>query len=85
MLDAQRALAAVQQRYESRAQGNVCRWLAALSERIVYYGQVFDMLAQHHPEYVALAWGAFKFVFQVGWDEQGMNMRGKKKKKKKGG
>ncbi|MCJ1394412.1 hypothetical protein MMC18_007290 [Xylographa bjoerkii] len=26
---------------------------------------MFDMLAQHHPEYVSLAWGNFKFVFQV--------------------
>jgi hypothetical protein len=26
---------------------------------------VLDTLAQHHPEYVALAWGALKFVFAV--------------------
>ena len=25
-----------------------------------------DVLVQHHPEYVALAWGAMKLVFGVG-------------------
>lgn len=38
------------------------RHVVALSSRIHYYGGVFDALAQHHPEYVALAWGAIKFV-----------------------
>lgn len=38
------------------------RYLVALSSRIQYYGAVLDTLAQHHPEYVALAWGAIKFV-----------------------
>ncbi|KAF2113903.1 hypothetical protein BDV96DRAFT_600662 [Lophiotrema nucula] len=38
------------------------KWLEKLSSRIMYYGRVFDMLAQHHPEYVALAWGAIKLV-----------------------
>jgi hypothetical protein len=32
----------------------------------MYYGPVFDMLSQHHPEYVALAWGSVKFVLMVG-------------------
>lgn len=31
----------------------------------MYYGRVFDTLAQHHPEYVALAWGTIKLVFVV--------------------
>jgi hypothetical protein len=31
----------------------------------MYYGKVFDTLAQHHPEYVALAWGAVKLVLMV--------------------
>ena len=31
-----------------------------------YYSKVFDSLAQHHPEYVALAWGAFRLVLTVG-------------------
>ncbi|KAF2833902.1 hypothetical protein CC86DRAFT_312074 [Ophiobolus disseminans] len=37
-------------------------WLEKLSSRIMHYGKVFDTLAQHHPEYVALAWGAMKLV-----------------------
>ncbi|CAN9304554.1 unnamed protein product [Alternaria sp. RS040] len=36
--------------------------LERLSSRIMYYGKVMDTLAQHHPEYVALAWGAMKLV-----------------------
>jgi len=31
----------------------------------MYYGKVLDMLAQHHPEYVALAWGTVKLVLTV--------------------
>ncbi|KAF2654727.1 hypothetical protein K491DRAFT_631344, partial [Lophiostoma macrostomum CBS 122681] len=38
-------------------------WLLGLSEKIVHYGNVFDVLVQHHPEYVSLAWGTFKLVF----------------------
>lgn len=41
------------------------RWITKVTERLVYYGAVFDILSQHHPEYVALAWGAIKFVFIV--------------------
>lgn len=37
-----------------------------MSSRIMHYGQVMDMLSQHHPEYVALAWGTAKFVLMVG-------------------
>ena len=44
---------------------NVQRWLRAFSARIIYYGQVLDVLSQHHPEYVALAWGTVKFVLMV--------------------
>jgi hypothetical protein len=36
-----------------------------VSCRIMYYGKVLDVLAQHHPEYVALAWGAMKLVLMV--------------------
>ncbi|KAI4658936.1 uncharacterized protein J4E79_006696 [Alternaria viburni] len=36
--------------------------LERLSARIMYYGKIMDTLAQHHPEYVALVWGAMKFV-----------------------
>ncbi|KAI1074170.1 hypothetical protein F5B20DRAFT_466320 [Whalleya microplaca] len=39
------------------------RWLQRLSARIMHYGNVLDVLVQHHPEYVSLAWGAMKFLF----------------------
>ncbi|KAF4540190.1 Nacht domain protein [Lasiodiplodia theobromae] len=39
-------------------------WSVA-STRIVYYSNILDVLVQHHPEYVSLAWGALKFVFVV--------------------
>lgn len=43
----------------------VGKCLADISERIMNYSAVLDMLAQHHPEYVSLAWGAAKFVLIV--------------------
>ena len=43
----------------------VQKWLDKFSSYITYYGAVLDTLAQHHPEYVALAWGTIKFLFIV--------------------
>jgi hypothetical protein len=43
----------------------VAKWLSKLSSRICHYGQILDVLVQHHPEYVSLAWGAMKFLFVV--------------------
>ena len=65
MLDVQLELLDALKRYESTSESKARRWLVAFSERIAYYGQVFDVLVQHHPEYVSLAWGTFKFIFQV--------------------
>jgi hypothetical protein len=42
------------------------RWSLALSSRINYYGCIMDVLVQHHPEYVSLAWGTMKLLFVVG-------------------
>lgn len=36
-----------------------------LSQRLLYYGNIMDVLVQHHPEYVSLVWGAMKFIFGV--------------------
>ena len=53
-------------RYECRRQkGKARQWLSYFSSRLLYYGAVLDTLAQHHPEYVDLVWGAVKFVFIV--------------------
>jgi hypothetical protein len=53
--------------YEAKGQKRrtVVQWLNKLSFGIRYYSKVLDTLAQHHPEYVALAWGAVKFVIMV--------------------
>ena len=48
-----------------RKKGKARQWLSSFSSRLLYYGAVLDTLAQHHPEYVSLAWGAVKFVFIV--------------------
>ncbi|KAH7078574.1 hypothetical protein FB567DRAFT_596170 [Paraphoma chrysanthemicola] len=37
--------------------------ITSFSKRIAYYGKVLDVMVQHHPEYVALAWGTLKFMF----------------------
>ncbi|KAK6508673.1 hypothetical protein TWF506_010752 [Arthrobotrys conoides] len=52
--------------YETRAQKSekLQHYLRRLSSRIMYYGNVLDVLVQHHPEYVSLAWGTMKFLFQ---------------------
>ncbi|KAJ4983226.1 nacht domain protein [Stagonosporopsis vannaccii] len=50
--------------YERRHDNNkIGRWLSRLSSRICHYGRIFDVLVQHHPEYVSLAWGAMKLLF----------------------
>ncbi|KAI1752738.1 hypothetical protein F4782DRAFT_499913 [Xylaria castorea] len=46
----------------SRNRQGLMAWLRGLSTRVMYYGQVLDTLAQHHPEYVSLVWGVIKFV-----------------------
>ncbi|KAL9594283.1 MAG: hypothetical protein Q9219_007123, partial [cf. Caloplaca sp. 3 TL-2023] len=30
---------------------------------VFYYGNILDVLVQHHPKYVGLAWGIFEFLF----------------------
>jgi hypothetical protein len=41
------------------------RYMEQISERIHYYGNIMDVLVQHHPEYVSLAWGIMKLLFGV--------------------
>lgn len=41
------------------------RWLHSMAGKLDYYQNVMDMLVQHHPEYVALVWGAMKFLLLV--------------------
>jgi hypothetical protein len=39
--------------------------LRRFSGTLLYYGNIMDVLVQHHPEYVSLVWGAMKFLFVV--------------------
>ncbi|CAG8954559.1 hypothetical protein HYFRA_00004476 [Hymenoscyphus fraxineus] len=51
-------------KYESRHKGSKAqKWLIRISHRIRFYGNIGDVLVQQHPEYVSLAWGAFKLLF----------------------
>ena len=60
------AVRAAQERYQSEhTSSKTRRCITNLSQRICFYGNIMDILVQNHPEYVALAWGAFKFVFGV--------------------
>ena len=64
--DVQDAVLSAKQAYESHSGiSRVQKWLALFSSRVIYYSSVMDMLVQHHPEYVSLAWGTFKFLFVV--------------------
>lgn len=40
-------------------------FMKCVSYKLAHYGPVMDVICQHHPEYTALAWGAFKFLFVV--------------------
>ena len=52
--------------YEASHKNQVTKkWLGKIASRLQYYGTIMDVLVQHHPEYVALAWGAMKFLFTV--------------------
>ena len=48
-----------------KAKAKVRLWLSDLSAKILHYDNIFDVMVQHHPEYVSLAWGTFKLLFIV--------------------
>jgi hypothetical protein len=52
--------------YETkRSESKTRKCIVAFSKRVHYYGNVMDVVVQHHPEYASLAWGAMKIVFGV--------------------
>ncbi|OAL23865.1 hypothetical protein AYO22_06041 [Fonsecaea multimorphosa] len=64
ILELQEAAEKAQARYERKIESSKTRkWLARAASRVKFYGQIMDVMAQYHPEYVALAWGAMKFLF----------------------
>ncbi|KAJ3540138.1 hypothetical protein NM208_g5191 [Fusarium decemcellulare] len=38
------------------------KWLHRIVSRVHHYSNIMDVMVQHHPEYVALVWGAMKLV-----------------------
>lgn len=68
--DIQKIVVGLQTKYESRrASGKTHKWITKFSKRVAIYGDILDVLVQHHPEYVALVWGAMKFLFVVRCNE----------------
>lgn len=66
-MDVENTVEQAKREYEAKGQKRrkALKWLSKLSFGIRHYSQALDMLAQHNPEYVALAWGAIKFVLTV--------------------
>ena len=66
MEEVQSAVTDAKAHYDTGRQNNKVRiWLSKLSTRIGYYGNIMDVVVQHHPQYAALAWGAMKCSFVV--------------------
>ena len=64
--DVQEQVTKAQERYNLRSKDSKIRkWLSRFSSGVLYYGQILDVLVQHHPEYVSLAWGTTKSLFVV--------------------
>jgi hypothetical protein len=64
--DVQEEIKKAQEKYNLRSQDSrVRKWLARFSSGVLYYGRILDVLVQHHPEYVSLAWGTTKLLFVV--------------------
>lgn len=62
------AVATAKEHYECQPKSRARKYLAKFSATLTYYGTVLDVLVQHHPEYVSLAWGTTKFLFVVPTD-----------------
>lgn len=71
MSDVLAVLCESQNRYDQKVASKskkvktVGRWWRVAASRINHYSQVVDTLVSANPEYAALVWGAFKFLFQV--------------------
>ena len=64
--DVQKAVADAKSKYDTAHKNSKARtWLSKFSSRVRHYGNIMDVLVQHHPEYVSLAWGAMKLLFVV--------------------
>ncbi|KAH8761083.1 hypothetical protein F5883DRAFT_563170 [Diaporthe sp. PMI_573] len=62
--DVQSAIEDCSARYEARKpDSKALKWLRQLSEKMIFYEGVVDVLIQQHPEAVSLIWGGMKFFF----------------------
>ncbi|MCJ1268458.1 hypothetical protein MMC22_008346 [Lobaria immixta] len=62
--DVQRAVIDAKSRYDTKSSDQKATiWLSKFSSRVRFYSNIMDVLVQHHPEYVSLAWGDMKFLF----------------------
>ena len=59
------ALAAKTHYQAKRAGSRIRECITAFAARVCHYGNIMDVLVQHHPEYVSLVWGAMKLLFGV--------------------
>ena len=67
MEDVTLALLRAKEQYEAKPMSKARKWIGILSNKLMFYAPVLDVLSQHHPEYVSLVWGAMKFLFTVGY------------------
>ena len=56
---------AMEQYRSSRSGSKAKKWLHSFAQKVTFYSGVLDVFVQHHPEYVALVWGAMKLLFTV--------------------
>ncbi|KAI9652431.1 MAG: hypothetical protein M1831_006774 [Alyxoria varia] len=71
--DVHHAVDAARNHYDTLQKNDkVRKWVVRFSAQVQLYGKVLDVLAQHHPEYIALAWGTLKFFFTTALNHDGM-------------
>lgn len=64
--DVEQAVLKAKEGYDTRKGSSKARtWLSRFAKRVKFYSGIMDVLVEHHPEYVSLAWGAMKFLFVV--------------------
>jgi hypothetical protein len=59
------ALKLAREAYQNKPSSKARKWLVLFSARVHHYASVLDVLIQQHPQYVSLAWGAMRLLFQV--------------------
>jgi hypothetical protein len=64
--DAEEEVQRARRKYEAKPKSAIRRLLGSFSLTMMHYAKILDVLVQHHPEYVSLAWGTTKLLFVVG-------------------